>query len=525
MADPYEAYSFDGNDFAVTADYGFIFAYSDPFGVSGTVEMQSRRSIEPQVMSVSRDGRTIPIQIFNRDPANLTAATFRSNIKKWFTPGKNTSVRYLVFYADDGSTLVRIPVYVQSLDPIYETDQHYLAILTMAQPWFEANTATTSLANPATVTNAGNVATRPSVAITQSTHKTLRACTVAAVAGFGFTQYPIRFLLSDTAATNTNTFTYVNGVSVPNYVTDSGGAGSAVWCLVDCASDASNTYVDIIYGTSITNPLCQTLDPGDMLDNSQSLNTLWAWDQWEVSTHPNYAGVWLPTTVGDHAAGVHQLTSDGGSVVLSIVASGQSDYDSISVRLPVGIGASSFDNISRTTAALDGTNARSFIRTRLPGTDQWTTLDTSRSNATDTTDEINAVNIVAIAVGLENDGATADPSTLTITEDTGDTVIVPVSTQDPVVTVAAAANVDYYNGTLTVGAYVLTFTNTFAPDGTLTIDAATKSISSSAAGAIYNSPTFSDPAVWMALEPGEITITDALTATAADTWTHRNAFE
>lgn len=528
MADPYEAYSFDGNDFSVTADYGFIFAYADPFGVSGTVEMQARRSIEPQVMSVSRDGRTIPIQIFNRDPANLTAATFRSNIKKWFTPGKNTAARYLVFYADDGSTLVRVPVYVQALDPIYETDQNYMAVLTMAQPWFEANSATVSAANPATVTNAGNVATRPSVAITQSTHKTLRACTVAAAVGFGFTQYPIRFLLSSTSATNTNTFTYVNGVSVPNYVTDSGGAGSAVWCLIDCAPDGSSTYVDIIYGTSITNPLCHTLDPGDMMDNSGSSNATWSNNNWDVTTNPNCAGVWVAAVTGKHVGGAvtgYQITSDGGSVVISLLPGEASDYDSVAIRIPVGLASGGLDNVSRTTANTGTGGGRGYIRYRVAGSDRWVDLWTTVANGTVTTDVTGAASAVTIAIGFEDRGIIDDPCTFTITDDTGDTDITINTSNDPTVTVGSAANVDYYNGTLVVGGYTLTFTNCFAPDGTLTIDAATKSISSSGSGAIYNAPTFSDPAIWMALEPGSNTITDGLTATAADTWTHRDGYE
>lgn len=533
MADPYESYSFDGNDFSVTADYGFIFPYAESFGVSGTVTMQARRSIEPQVMSVSRDGRTIPIEIFNRDPANLTAATFRSNIKKWFTNAKNTSVRYLVFYGDDGSTLVRAPVYVESLEPIYETDQHYRAVLVMAQPWFEANSATVSAANPATVTNAGNVATRPSIALTQTTHKTLRACTVVAATGYGFTGMPVRFALSDSAATSSNVFVFVNGASVPCYVTGSGGASSAVWAICDAASDGTPTYVDIIYGSGLSNPLCQTLSDFGMLSTSGSLNTAWLWTDWTITQHPDVAGAWVPSrTAYDGGGMTYQLTSDGGSVVFDVGAVGGAgmfgvtDYDGMTVRVPTGADSTStsIDSFSRTTSGFAGVQSQAFVRARFRGQDRWTTLWSTRANATVTTDIAFTDGAIVFSAGIENDGSSGDPATVTFTDSgLSGTRIDLVAATDVTVTVGSATNVDYYNGTLVVGNYTLTFTNCFAPDGTLTIDCQDKSIISSASGAIYNWPRFSDPDIWASLEPGANTITDGLSA--ADTWTHRDAFE
>ena len=524
VAAPYAVAQFDGNYIGDGTDYaGGLQGASTLPPVTGTVEMQSRRSIEPQVMSVSRDGRTLALTLYPAQGTSLSLATFRSRVKQWFTPGKNTAARYLVLYADDGSTFVRIATYVQS---VTMSRKQIDIVLTMAQPWFEAYIPTVSSANPATVTNSGNVAARPSIALTQTTHKTLRACTVAAAAGTSLVAYPIRFTLDDAVATSTNVFVFVNGVSVPCNVQGGGGASSVVWALVDCAPDASSTSVDIIYGSGITNSLCGTLNDPDLFDSASTSNTSWRYDDWSITTHASHPGSWVPATTGYHAAGAYQLTSDGTtSVVFDLVASGTSDYDSMVVLTPTvasSLGTSAGTGLDRTTANLGGTNAQAYVRFRTANNDRWSTAWSTRANATVTGSVGTITGCLALAVGIENDGTTADPATFTVDEGSGGTAVLAVTS--PTVNVAAAANIDYYDGTLVVGSYTLTFNDCFAPDGTLTIDCGTKSISSSAAGAVYNAPTFSDPSVWAALEPGSNTITDGLT-TAADTITHRNSFE
>jgi len=172
---------------------------------------------------------------------------------------------------------------------------------------------------------------------------------------------------------------------------------------------------------------------------------------------------------------------------------------------------------------MGGAYTQAYVRGRLANTDRWTSGWSTRANGTVTTAATVSGQAIALAVGIENDGATADPATLVI-DNTASPTSLSVDNASPTVTVGAAANVDFYTGTLTVGAYVLTFANCFAPDGTLTIDCQNKTISSSVAGAIYNLPSFSDPAVWAALEPGSNSVTDGLTATAADTWTWRDGY-
>jgi hypothetical protein len=378
------------------------------------------------------------------------------------------------------------------------------------------------------------VAALPVIELTQSTHKTIRRCTVTAAVGYGFTAMPVRFALNDAAATSSNTFVYVNGISVPCYVTGSGGASSAVWAICDAASDGTATNVDIIYGSSLTNPLCQTLHPFGMLNVSGSGNTSWLWDDWTITQHPDVCGAWVPSrTAYDRGGMLYQLTSDGASVVFDVGGVGGAgmfgvtDYDSMTVRVPTGADSTStsIDSFSRTTAGFGGTNSQAFVRARFRGQDLWTTIWSTRANATVTTDIAFTDGAIAFTAGIENDGVAGDPATVTFTDSgLAGTRIDLVASTDVTVTVGSAENVDYYNGTLSVGAYTLTFNNCFVPDGTLTIDCAAKTITSSASGALYNLPTFSDPSVWAALKPGSNTITDALTGAASDTWTHRDAY-
>jgi hypothetical protein len=196
------------------------------------------------------------------------------------------------------------------------------------------------------------------------------------------------------------------------------------------------------------------------------------------------------------------------------------------MRTPTGADSSgtSIDSFSRTTSGFAGTLSQAFVRSRARGTDKWTDLWTTRANSSVSTDIAFTDGAIAFTAGIENDGSAGDPATVSFTDAGVGARWDLVSTTDPTVTVAAAANVDYYNGTLTVGAYVLTFDNCFVPDGTLTIDCQNKTVESSVGGAKYNLPTFSDPDIWAALVPGVNTITDGLTATAADTWTHRDGW-
>lgn len=519
--------SFDGNNVNQATSYKVRIRNTNP--VQRTIEVAAsvRRNRGSYVDFINFAAMELVVSIMGADTATARA-TWMTNVQQWFNPWESDT-RQLVATWYDGTTSVFLDVRVISLTKIQDNGSVmgtiYECVMRADYPFWQASSLTTSASGPATVTNGGNVIAQPTIELTTGTHKTLRQCTVVgAGAAGGLVACPIQFAVNDANVTATNVFVFINGISSPCAVVGAGGVSSKVWALIDTAADGSTTYVDIIYGSGITNPLCGTLSDPDLFDTTNTDNNSWRWDDWNVTTHPNFPGSWVPSVVGNHAAGVYQLTSDGGSVVFDLVTSGVSDYDSITVRVPLsprGTPDPSLIGLSRVTANLGGTFAQAFVRSRLPNTDRWGTEWSTRANATVTASITFDIGFIVAAVGIENDGATADPATLTIT-DSGGVTRFSDNNLEPSVVVGAATNVDYYNGTYQVGSYTFTFTDCFAPDGTLTIDCLNRLITSSASGAIYNRPKPSDASFWATLPPGNTTITDGITAT--DVIKHRNTY-
>jgi hypothetical protein len=338
-----------------------------------------------------------------------------------------------------------------------------------------------------------------------------------------------------------NFMAYVNGVPARIYVVND-GVLTLLWVLVDTASNGSlATDVDILYGSGISNPLANTLSDGGMGwahwitttttgFTAQSSNTRWAWDDFStVSSNGLRAGVWRPALTGSHnetANASYAITSESASsLVISLGAAGTYDNSADSIRLHVGAKAgtsSALTGLRRVTANLDGSNARAFVKKRVANSSAWTTVWSTTSNATVTSD-IDIDDAVEIAVGLENHGTTADPATLTIEWSTDPVQLTLAST--PTVVVGNAENFDFYDGDYTINGRTITFTDLCVPDGTLTIDAEARSITSSVDGPFYGPDeddrqmfAWSDPDQWYVLDPGSNTVTDGLSATDTVKW-------
>jgi len=333
--------------------------------------------------------------------------------------------------------------------------------------------------------------------------------------------------------TAANFAVYVEGISVPCYVVNEDGALTYIWALIDTSADGvTATQVDIVYGTGIDNPLAGMLTDGGMSwdDHTNCTNDKWEWDDWAtLRSNPKRPGVWRPARTGNHddaSSATYKITTvSAGSIVISLGASGTYDNSADSMVMEVGATAGTMTNLRRITATLDGSNARAFVRYQVADSDEWLDGWTSSANATVTT-AIGLTNAVRIAIGLENFGSTADPATLTITP-TSDVALTLAST--PTVVVGSATDLDFYDGDYTINGRTLTFTDFCCPDGTLTIDAAARSIESSVAGPFYGPDdddaqmyAFSHPDRWFILSPGSNTVTDGLTAT--DVIKHRGAF-
>lgn len=532
----YDVVSFNGTTLGSGTNYDAWLDQRDEYVTTSTIDAIHRRSAAPLVTGTAEDGRTITLHLANAAGSALTAAQFRDAVKELFDPRLNAAgERLLVIVGDDGSTDVQIGCYVQQIAYLSPGIDQYVVTLWAPTNYWQATALTTDSASPATVTNAGNTAVYPVVEMTNTNHVTRRACTVTgAGAGGGLVAYPVVFLLSSSTVTASNTFVFVEGVSVPCFVDDPSTVNSRVWALIDTHADGTTaTHVDVIYGAALLNPLCQTLDDGgmDMADAATTGNSAWEWNDWSVSSFPSRPGAWRPALTGNHssASGAsYQITSEGSSVVIALGASGAYDNSADSIRLHVGAKAgttSALANLSRQTANLDGTNAQAYVRYRTAGSRSWQTAWSSRANATVTT-SIDLDNAVEIAAGIENDQGGVDAATLTLS---GTTAALTLAST-PTVVVGAAENMDHYynrNGSeLVVGGRTIRFTQFFVPDGTLTIDCEARTITSDVAGPFYgveDGITFSDPDQWAILEPGSTAITSDM-ANVAWTVKHRGGY-
>lgn len=527
----YDVVQFDGTTLGTGTDYDAWLDARDEYVMTSAIDTITRRSASPLVTGTAEEGRTITLHIANAAGSSLTAAEFRDAVKTLFDSRKNAmGERTLVIVGDDGSTNVQIGVYVAQWAYLSQGVDEYVITLWARQNYWQATTVTESDPDPATVTNAGNTIAYPTIELTTGTHVTRRACTVTgAGAGGGLIAYPVRFDLSDANATSTNVFVYVEGVSVPCYVMNSGLSTSAVWALVDTASDGTTaTNVDIIYGTGPTNPLAGTLDDAGMAWTNGSVisNTSWIWSDWStVTSNPPRPGAWRPALTGEHndAADVsYGISSSGNNVIISLGAAGSFDNRADSVRLHVGAKAgttNALSGMSRVTANLDGSNARSFVKYRVANSSTWVTAVSTTTNGT-ATSAVDLDNAVEIVVGLENFGSTADPATLTISANTTLALA-----SNPTVVVGSATDMDIYDGDYTIGDRTISFTNLIVPDGTLSINCESRTITSSVAGPFYGDEdalTFSHPDQWLLLNPGSNTVTDGLSAT--DVVKHQEAW-
>lgn len=509
--------AFDGNTLNSTSAYRAVLPYGSSAPKASTPSLVERRSSHPLHTGTTLNAWRFPLRISGVAGAGVTYAQFRENVEEWFSPLLSGATRTMTATWHDG-TAVQIEILVESLELVSDAGAiqtvAFVASCIAPYPVWESTSLTTSASNPATVTNAGNTRALPTLELTTTTHVTRRACTVTgAGSGGGLIAYPVVFALDDANATSANTFVFVEGLSVPCYVDNSGASNSRVWALVDTDSDNTTaTRVDVIYNGP-ANPLCQTLPDGGMSWGSGG-NTSWVWGNFpDVLTAPRRPGAWYPGVLGMHnaaSAATYRLTVTGGTTAVATLGTGLSN-NADSIRMLVGARAgtaTALTNLSRQTATLDGINARAFVRYRLPGEQGWTDAWTSRANATVST-SIDLDNACEIAAGIENDGATLDPSTLSLS---GGSITLALIGY-PTVVVGSAENLDWYDGVVAVGSRSITLVDLMVPDGTLTINCGTsggeRAISSSVAGPFYwpdgsdvQPYEFSEPDQWFVLETG-----------------------
>lgn len=520
MAGRYEIVSLGGHNIGPGTGYGAYLDANDDFGTSIGLNATQRRNAPPTIDSITIDGRTIPMRL-SREGSIVSETTFHTNVQQWCNPyamvdGPVT----LVMYAVDGTTQISAPVYVTGRAPIPGAPWAYAVALYLANPALEATTPTTATSSP--IVNAGNVTALPSVAFTSATHKTWRASTVSGAGyGSGMTAVPVQFTLNSSTATTATTFVYVNGVNVPCLVQGSAGASSTVYALIDTAADGTNTVVDIVYGSSLVNPLASTLlDYGRLWGSSAatvSTNAVWRWDDWSsVLTNPRkLPGVWYPAVTGAH---LNPDTAIGFAVSaaqidLTPTAAGTGlIYDSIVMIVPPGVSSSGIpvNSLKRLTDA-SFANARMYVKFKTAGNPSWQTAWSTTSASQTITALLNTLtDAVIVAIGVESTSTTLAPAG-TASIGFGSLGYLQMTLANTVTaTVGTAANLDYYNGAFQIGSGPsITFNAFLVADGTLTVDADARTITSSVAGSpMFGLPTWSDDDNWLTVVPGSNVITN-----------------
>ena len=499
---------------ASSDDVQAIFPRGNAHQVGASIQTSERRNSYPLLASISYNQRDIPLRVFRPSASALSAVGFLETVEGAFSPGTRETLTVLL---DDGTTQARIECVVQTRSRV-DTPGMIELTLSAMRPYFEATTATTSPSNPATVTNPGNVAVPPTITLTTATHVTRYPTTVSASVNGGLIAYPVVAALNDTDATTDTVFVFINGVSVPTFVDNSGASDSRVWFLVDTAADGSNTNVDIIVATGLVNPQGGTLPDGGM-DLANSTNTSWVWDDFSVSGHPSRPGTWRygvfmpPASINQ--GGSYQVQSESTSslqVVGSVATGYGNDANGIGLMVGTQAGTSNaLTGLSRVTVGSGGNAAA--VRYRVANSNQWVVAWVTSTSVTVTTsiDVDDAVEIAASAYGSNFSAG----GQMSLTLSASGTFALAL-TNTPTVTVGAAQNMDHYDGPYTIGDYTITFNHLIVPDSTLTIDCAAKTITTSVPGPQYgdDSPSFSDPDRWALVEPGAaVTITDGLSAT------------
>lgn len=520
MALPYEIVSLGGHLIGPGTGYGAHLDARDDFPVSIGLNTTQRRNAAPTVDSITIDGRTIPMRL-SREGSIVSEATFHTNVQQWCNPYAMTAGPVtLVMYAVDGTTQISAPVYVTGRAPIQGEPWSYAVALYLANPALEATTPTTATSSP--IVNAGSMTALPSVAFTSATHKTWRPSTVSGAGyGGGLTAVPVRFDLNSTGVSTTNVFVYVNNVSVPCTVGSTSTTQSTVYALIDTAADGSNTVVDIVYGSGLTNPLCGTLpDYGRLWGASAatvSTNAIWRWDDWSsVLTNPRKApGVWYPAVTGAHlnANVAVGFTASATQIDLTPTAAGTGlIYDSIVMVLPPGAGASAIptNSLKRLTDA-SFANARMYLKFKTAGNPNWQTAwSTTAASQTIVTALATLQDAIMVAIGVESTSATLAPAG-TASIGFGSLGYLQITLANSITaTVGTAANLDYYDGTFQIGSGPsIDFQDFMVADGTLTVDADAKTITSSVAGSpMFGLPVWSDDDSWLEVAPGSNVITN-----------------
>lgn len=504
--------------------------------------LSPRQNTFPAYDGMQADPFDLTFHVTPRD-ANLGYAGWVRAVEQLLDPYASEPTELVALW-DDETTLISNSGFVISRERVHDAGPDVFGkntiryVVTMRFPyglwqrWGPPSVYDASVGTSLSLANRGNAAALPSLALTSATHVAWKRFTVHGGGGSngGLIGFPVRLALSDADATTATVFAFIGGESVPTALFGSGTINSAVWVLVDTDADGvTNTTIDVLWATGLDNPLGGTLaEYGFDLASVSMDNSTWLWDDFRITGNGVRAGAMRPALTGNHngaANATYELDSEAVSgVTFALGTQGAKVNDADSLVLFLGAKAdttNALQGLSRTLTNFDGSNARAYVRYQVPSSPKWKTAWSSRSNGTVTTD-IDIDNATVVAVGIENDGTTADPAELLVEW------LAPGMTIDllatPTITNTNTGQFDYYDGSLTLGDTTLALNQVCVPDGTLVIDAVTRAITPAGNGPLYTLDPANPPLVWddidnwLQLAPGNSAIVDGLGEAFVISW-------
>lgn len=509
----------DGNVAGIGQEYQMMLEAGADYQQSGDVDETRRGDGTMLAEAFFLNPKGFDILVWPLAGGAVDPLVFARTVRQWFDPGRNSDgVRYLTANVDE--IAVRLGCLVPTWERVPKRQNHYRVSLRAPDVYYEAAALTTATTSP--IVNAGTKAAYPVVSLTTTTHASHKRCTVTGQGADGGVEgYPIRLNINDAALAATNVFAFIGGDSVPLTVVNPGTATSAVWLLADTHSDGvTSTIVDVIYGAGLSNPKAGTFDAGGM-HLVDSTNAAWQYDNFQITSHERHAGVFQPDQIGILSGGGGDAgpqwdsfgisAESAGSISFNVGALGAEDANAMVATIPAGVGTSSdMVNWKRVTSGM--VSGRAFIRYQTPGRAGWIDAWTTQSAGTDTT-SLDIDTAVVVAIGVEFSFSGSDTAATLIVSSNGSTS----GTRSrfdlnlpPTVVVGAAANVDVYNGVFQIGAGpALTFANTFASDGTLSIDAARGVVETLVASGILFNPPIANQSRLLSVPTGSNVVTNS----------------
>lgn len=522
-------------------------AYLVGFPVGGNYSTGYELSLTPQDGDIAYLGgtavepRELVIQVRPGPGAPSSNHEWLENAQGLFAPGPTVKSFRMTWRAVTVELMVRVRR--TSLRPGPRKDDSGRSVLDVTlvavDPIWRDVTENSDSMSPATV--GGNTPALGKVEITP-TGTTVRHARVTITDQLGIGGYALPVIASFngsgvSASAATNFIAFSEGREIPIQVDDPGSNPTRVLFVADFPQ-AGVKIVDIFFGSSVSNSVTSSaaLLGGLALGDSSISNANIVWDTFEVSEHPERKLTWRPFRLGGHATGGYvDLTSEGtSSLTFSVVAGDAPDeyYDCLYC-----VTGSSLAGISNALTGLrrayngddmaaNHDQVEIFVKIQPLGAtdlvDAYTATLNANAVAANVDTAVDVDNALVLFVGMRLVTFNTQRRTLTLSAVPATDFALALA-NNPSVSVSSPATARRLHGTyqITNGDSIV-FDNVFILDGTLTIDALTRTISAPSDILCGRDIRFSNDRRWLELTPGSVAWSDVSDTGSTLKW--RNAF-